>query len=51
MLRDYDKFEGKSLPHVFSILEPFDEIGTSTIDDAVEFYRNVIEENKTAQVQ
>ncbi len=51
VLRDYDKFEGKSLPHVFSILEPFDEIGTSTIDDAVEFYRNVIEENKTAQVQ
>lgn len=51
VLRDYDKFEGKSLPHVFSILEPFDKIGTSTIDDAVEFYRNVIEENKTAQVQ
>lgn len=51
VLRDYDKFEDKSLPHVFSILEPFDEIGTSTIDDAVEFYRNVIEENKTAQVQ
>lgn len=51
VLRDYDKFEGKSLPHVFSILEPFDEIGTSTIDDAVEFYRNVIEENKTAQMQ
>lgn len=51
VLKDYDKFNGKSLPHVFSILEPFDEIGASTIDDAVEFYRNVIEENKTAQMQ
>lgn len=51
VLKDYDKFEGKSLPHVFSILEPFDEIGTSTIDDAVEFYRNVIEENKTADMK
>lgn len=51
VLKDYDKFEGKSLPHVFSILEPFDEIGTSTIDDAVDFYRNVIEENKTADMK
>ncbi|MGN0532910.1 MAG: alpha/beta hydrolase [Eubacterium sp.] len=41
-LRDYDKFNGKSLPHVFSVLEPFDEIGTSTIDDAVAFYREII---------
>ena len=42
-LKDYDKFNGKSLPHVFSVLEPFDEIGTQTIDDAADFYRNVIE--------
>lgn len=41
-LRDYDKFNGKSLPHVFSVLEPFDEIGTSTIDDAIAFYREII---------
>lgn len=43
VLRDYEKFEGKSLPHVFSILEPFDEIGTQAIDDAVAFYRDIIE--------
>lgn len=47
-VRDYDKFNGKSLPHVFSVLEPFDEIGTSTIDDAAEFFRNVIAEKQTA---
>lgn len=43
VLKDYDKFEGRSLPHVFSVLEPFDEIGSSTIDDAVAFYKEVIE--------
>lgn len=48
VLKDYGKFDGKSLPHVFSILEPFDEIGTQTIDGSVEFYRDVIEKNKTA---
>lgn len=47
-LRDYDKFNGKSLPHVFSVLEPFDEIGASTIDDAAAFYNQVIEENAAA---
>jgi acetyl esterase/lipase len=41
-LRDYDDYNGKALPHVFSILEPFDEIGKETIDDAVAFYREVI---------
>lgn len=49
VLMDYEKFEGKSLPHVFSVLEPFDEIGTQTLDGAVEFYKDVLEkENKTA---
>lgn len=43
ILKDYEKFNGKSLPHVFSVLEPFDEIGTQTIDDAADFYRDVIE--------
>lgn len=51
VLKDYGKFEGKSLPHVFSILEPFDEIGTETIDGSVEFYRNVIEKEKTAAAE
>ena len=48
VLKDYGKFDGKSLPHVFSILEPFDEIGTQTIDEAVEFYRDIIEKSKAA---
>lgn len=46
-LRDYDKFNGKSLPHVFSVLFPFDEIGTQTIDDAIDFYKDVINQKTT----
>ncbi len=42
-LRDYGKYNGKKLAHVFSVLEPFDEIGAQTIDDAVQFYRDLIE--------
>lgn len=48
VLKDYEKFNGKSLPHVFSILEPFDEIGTQTIDDAMAFYREKIAEKSPA---
>ena len=48
VLKDYEKFNGKSLPHVFSILEPFDEIGTQTIDDAMAFYREKIAEKAPA---
>ncbi|MGN0535298.1 MAG: alpha/beta hydrolase [Eubacterium sp.] len=48
VLKDYEKFNGKSLPHVFSVLEPFDEIGTQTIDDAVDFYREKIAEKTPA---
>ncbi len=47
-LKDYEKFNGESLPHVFSVLFPFDEIGSSTIDDALEFYDGVIE-NKSSE--
>lgn len=46
-LKDYDKFNGKSLPHVFSVLYPFDEIGTQTIDDALAFYKDVINQKTT----
>lgn len=48
-LKDYDKFNGKSLPHVFSVLYPFDEIGTQTIDDALAFYKDVISQKTTVQ--
>ena len=41
-LKDYEKYNGKNLVHVFSVLEPFDEIGTQTIDEAVAFYKDVI---------
>lgn len=45
-LKDYDKFNGKDLPHVFSVLEPFDEIGVETIDSALEFFDESIKEHK-----
>lgn len=37
--KDYD---GANLPHVFSVLFPFDEVGSQAIDDAVQFYRDAI---------
>ena len=46
-LKDYKRYNGKILPHVFSVLEPFDEIGTQSIDDAVEFYKNTINKKLT----
>lgn len=48
-LKDYDKYDGKSLPHVFSVLFPFDEIGTQTIDGAIDFYKDVINQKATVQ--
>lgn len=39
-LADYsDLRDNKKLPHVFSVLEPFDEFGSKAIDCAVDFYR------------
>ena len=46
VLRDYDKddFDEKvKLPHVFSVLYPFDTAGVDAIDGATDFYNNVIE--------
>lgn len=37
--KDYD---GESLPHVFSVLFPFDTVGSAAIDDAIEFYKSTI---------
>ena len=39
VIRDYDAVDGKKLPHVFSVLFPFDEISVQAIDDATNFYR------------
>lgn len=43
VLKDYEKHNGKNLVHVFSVLYPFDEVGSSTIDEALEFFDDVIE--------
>lgn len=46
VLMDYDKddFDEKvKLPHVFSVLYPFDTAGVDAIDGATDFYNNVIE--------
>ena len=42
-LKDYDKKEyNQSLPHVFSVLQPFEPAGTAAIDRAMEFYEKAI---------
>jgi acetyl esterase/lipase len=44
-IADYDKSEfNQSLPHVFSVLYPFDEAGTTAIDKALDFYQEAINE-------
>lgn len=39
---DYDKVDGEKLPHVFSILNPFDKAGKTAIDSEIEFYEKII---------
>ena len=41
---DYENLGGKKQPHVFSVLNPFDEAGSTAIDGVVEFYTGVIDE-------
>lgn len=47
-IRDYKPYNGKKLPHVFSVLEPFDTIGRQTIDDAMAFYQRIINTKQLA---
>ncbi len=42
-IADYGKVNGKKLAHVFSVLDPYDEAGTTAIDAGIEFYRERIE--------
>ena len=42
-LMDFPKFEGKNLPHVFSVLEPESKPGVIAIDTAIRFYRKCID--------
>lgn len=42
-LADYtDLRDNKELPHVFSVLEPFDEFGSKAIDEAIGFYKKAM---------
>lgn len=41
-LADYGEEFGEKLPHVFSVLNPFDEAGTDAIDKALDFYQRAI---------
>ena len=43
VLKDYEKHNGKNLVHVFSVLYPFDDISVTTIDEALGFYNEIIE--------
>lgn len=47
IIKDYDAVDGKKLPHVFSVLFPFDEISIEAIDDAVNFYKETINQKET----
>lgn len=37
-----DLREGKKLPHVFSVLDPFDEYGQKAINDALDYYQKAL---------
>ena len=39
-LANYGKEYGESLPHVFSVLQPFEPAGKEAIDKALKFYQN-----------
>ncbi|MCI5734980.1 MAG: alpha/beta hydrolase [Eubacterium sp.] len=43
-LANYGKEYGKSLPHVFSVLQPFEPAGKDAIDKELAFYKNDIKE-------
>lgn len=43
-LADYTELrDNEKLPHVFCVLEPFDEFGSKAIDEAIDFYKNTME--------
>lgn len=37
-----DLRDGKKLPHVFSVLDPFDKYGQKAIDDALDYYQKAL---------
>lgn len=46
---DFPKYNGKHLPHVFSVLEPESPAGIQAIDGAIAAYRRVIEARSKSQ--
>lgn len=41
-LVDFSEYEGKKLPHVFSVLDPFSEPSQQAIDGALDFYQRAL---------
>ena len=41
-LVDFGEYEGKKLPHVFSVLDPFSEPSQQAIDGALDFYQRAL---------
>ena len=51
-LADYDKQAfGKSLPHVFSVLYPYDEAGTTATESALDFYQQIMSEKQSISAE
>lgn len=46
-LINFPKFEGKHLPHVFSVIEPQSKAGKIAIDEFISFYKKIIAEKET----
>ena len=45
----FPKFEGKHLPHVFSVAEPQSKAGKIAIDEFISFYKKIIAEKETVR--
>lgn len=41
-IQDFGEADGKKLPHVFSVLDPFDESGQKAINDALNYYQKAL---------
>lgn len=51
-LADYDKQAfGKNLPHVFSVLYPYDEAGTTATESALDFYQQIMSEKQSISAE
>ncbi|MBQ9879837.1 MAG: alpha/beta hydrolase [Clostridia bacterium] len=46
VIYDFPKWEGKSLPHVFAVVDPYSEPSVACIDGMLEFFRDHLNKNK-----